>query len=201
MGHEGRELRAGCPAEGGVSLCQQLRRCPGLSWLSVVPWLPVIPWLSLVPCLSLIPMLSVIPWLSIIPCHSQQCQGAGEGSTSSSTKPTPCSFHLSNPPFSVRFTLEAVPRSSLLVPYSLVQDVCMICSSQPTRVRAGCTLVAEPCLPVVSPLRNPCYQLFFLLQRWVRSVLASAPPTQMLALQLQRSVLSVRGPSRGFIMQ
>lgn len=83
----------------------------------------------------------------------------------------------------------------------LLQDVCMICSSQPTRVRAGCTLFAEPCLPVVSPSRNPCYQLFFLLQRWVRSVLASAPPTQMLALQLQRSVLSVRGPSRGFIMQ
>lgn len=185
--------------------CQPLPAAPPLPravlsfvpWLSVVPWLPVIPWLSLVPCLSLIPRLSVIPWLSIIPCHSQQCQGAGEGST----KPTPSSFHLSNPPFSFRFTLEAVPRSSLLVPYSLVQDVCMICSSQPTRVRAGCTLVAEPCLPVVSPLRNPCYQLFFLLQRWVRSVLASAPPTQMLALQLQRSVLSVRGPSRGFIMQ
>lgn len=85
--------------------------------------------------------LSFPGWLAFPGCPSQQCQGAREGITSSST--TLNLFNLCKLPFSFRYILKATSKSS---PRSLscFQDICIICNSQLASACAGYMLFTEP---------------------------------------------------------
>lgn len=170
----GEKLHARSPAEGGVSLCPARHSLAFPGCLAFPGW------------------------------HSQQCQGAGEGSTSSSTKSS--LLNLFKLPFLFRSTLKRASGSSPHAPSSLQDSFCTIWSSQlanlswiPALPEPGCTgfgsfsfSCSQKCL---------CHQPSGLLQRQARSVLAPTPPTQSLALQLQGLFPSVQGPRTPFIAQ
>ncbi|XP_058709666.1 uncharacterized protein LOC131586634 [Poecile atricapillus] len=156
--------------------------------------LPGIPWHSLA-----FPGCLAFPgW------HSHQCQEAGEGSTSSSTKSN--LFHLFKLPFSFRSTLKTASGSSPHSPSSC-RTVCTTWNSQLASVcwieappEAGCT--GFGCFYFPCSQEQLCHHHpFGSLQREARSAPAPTPPTQSRALQLQGLFPSVQGPRTLFITQ